>query len=228
MTQTHKAVTPKDAATLIIIDQSEGPAKVLMGLRNKNLSFMPGLFVFPGGRLEDDDIQINIEDSLLQRDLDLLTQESNRDIASGLPLAAIRETFEETGILIGERRNLSCQNITSPSWSKFLEFDYAPCPSKLKYCARAITPENNVKRYDTRFFYVDAKHIAHKNAFVAGEFDEISWLNFEQIRNLELPRITKAVLKDMHILIESNALYHQLPIPFYYTENNKFKRTLIS
>ena len=51
----HTNIRPKDAATLIILDRTHGEPKILMGRRHMRHRFMPGMFVFPGGRLDSED-----------------------------------------------------------------------------------------------------------------------------------------------------------------------------
>src|SRR4051794_18484273 len=102
--RTWANVRPKDAATLILIDRTAKKPKVLMGRRHAGHKFMPGKFVFPGGRIEPGDRRMvatgalhpRIEDRLLAR-----VQRPTSQRARALALAAIRETFEETGLLLG-------------------------------------------------------------------------------------------------------------------------------
>src|ERR1700741_2499606 len=99
-------VRPKDAATLILVDRSSPRPKVLLGRRHQNHKFMPGKFVFPGGRVEAADrrmakaahLDLQVEDRLMRG-----VRRPSPARARALVLAAIRETFEETGLLIGLR-----------------------------------------------------------------------------------------------------------------------------
>ena len=50
-----KTLKPRDAATLIIVDSSSGEPKVLLGRRRMDMVFMPGRYVFPGGRVDPAD-----------------------------------------------------------------------------------------------------------------------------------------------------------------------------
>ena len=100
-----RALRPRDAATLIIVDSSSGEPRVLLGRRRLDMVFMPGRYVFPGGRVDPADKQIDVEEDLRPRDLEKLmvamkgTPSQAR--ARALALAAVRETFEEAGLLIG-------------------------------------------------------------------------------------------------------------------------------
>src|SRR5688500_18664089 len=97
-------VRPKDAATLIIIDR-EGPGpKVLMGRRHAGHKFMPGKFVFPGGRIEKADVEMAAAtelDAAAEAKLALRPRDAEVPPPRAFPLAAIRETYEETGLQIG-------------------------------------------------------------------------------------------------------------------------------
>src|SRR3954468_6958448 len=98
----HPAVQPRDAATLILVDRSSNPAKVLLGRRHDSHKFMPGKYVFPGGRVDPLDRRLaarahldpHVETRLLQK-----VQRPSPGSARALVMAAIRETFEETGLL---------------------------------------------------------------------------------------------------------------------------------
>ena len=57
----HPNLRPRDAATLIIVDASGKKPKVLMGRRHERHSFMPGKFVFPGGRVDPADVRALLE-----------------------------------------------------------------------------------------------------------------------------------------------------------------------
>src|SRR4030088_588500 len=100
------AERPKDAATLILVDRSGSTPKVLLGKRHARHKFMPGKFVFPGGRVEPADklmpvagpLDPHAEAQLMKR-----LKRASAARARALALAAIRETFEETGLLFGVR-----------------------------------------------------------------------------------------------------------------------------
>ena len=78
--------------------------------------------------------------------------------ARALALAAIRETYEETGLVVGEPDTPTLRS-RSPAWADFLRHDANPRLDVLHYIARAITPPYRNRRFDARFFMVDAEHI---------------------------------------------------------------------
>ena len=101
-----QAVRPKEAATLVIVRQGSEP-KVLMGKRAASHVFMPNKFVFPGGRLDAIDQRISVPSDLSDPVIGRLQKETRKNVSNhklrGLALAAIRETYEETGLIIGRK-----------------------------------------------------------------------------------------------------------------------------
>ena len=100
-----RTLRPRDAATLIIVDQSSGEPRVLLGRRRIDMAFMPGRYVFPGGRVDPADRHVAVEQDLEPGDLKKLLVAmkgtASEARARALALAAVRETFEEAGLLIG-------------------------------------------------------------------------------------------------------------------------------
>ena len=100
-----KVLRPRDAATLIIVDMAGGEPRVLLGRRRADLAFMPGRYVFPGGRVDPSDRHIPVEHDLEPGNIRnlMVAMKGNRSPgrARALALAAVRETFEEAGLLIG-------------------------------------------------------------------------------------------------------------------------------
>src|SRR3989442_12312094 len=108
---TSPYVRPKDAATLILVDRSGRVPKVLLGKRHQRHKFMPGKFVFPGGRVDAaarlmpvaSGLDPHAEAHLMKR-----VQRASPAKARALALAAIRETFEETGPVPARRGDGLC------------------------------------------------------------------------------------------------------------------------
>ena len=112
----QQAVTPKDAATLIIVKQGDQP-RLLLGKRAMTHKFMPGKFVFPGGRLDYVDqrlrVPVEIQVPVMER-LRRHTQARTSDAKlRGLALAAVRETFEETGFMASTGEGMQLDTVTS-------------------------------------------------------------------------------------------------------------------
>lgn len=222
-------VRPRDAATLILIDRAGRRPKVLMGQRHAGHKFMPGKFVFPGGRIEPADRRMVasgalhpvVEERLLAR-----VQRPTQQRARALALAAIRETFEETGLLIGTRDYGEPESAPQGPWAEFAAHGVYPDLEALHFVARAITPPRRPKRFDTRFFAVDATAIAHRVEGIVtpdSELVELCWVNLEEALALDLPAITGVVLEELRKRIAAGMGIH-LPVPFYVERQGRFQR----
>ncbi len=223
---------PKDAATLIIIRMIRGKPHVLMGKRHSGHKFLPGKFVFPGGRVDPADSRLKTCDELPQiiRNQLLVDMKGRASPARAraLALAALRETFEETGILIGQK-SLSTTKTRSMAWKAFFSYGVVPQLRKLNFVARAITPPNRSRRYDTRFFCVSADEIAHEISAQDNELSDVHWLTFNKTSALDLPLITRVVLEDLQEKLGSDGtIDSKSPVPFYYMRNGRFQRDIIT
>lgn len=229
--QDYPNIRPRDAATLMIVDRSKGEPRVLMGRRSDRHVFYPGKYVFPGGRVDPGDSRLAGPDDLNPEVLRKLlidmkgTTSANR--AHGLARAAVRETFEETGLLIGRRESAS-GNSRSPSWRAFLEHGVVPRLDQLVFFARAITPPRRPRRYDTRFFCVDAESVAETVRPQDGELLELHWLTLEEAKALDLPGITEVILDALFERIGQGGLpLANDPVPYFYMQNGRFQRQTI-
>jgi 8-oxo-dGTP pyrophosphatase MutT (NUDIX family) len=224
-------VRPRDAATLILVDRTSAVPKVLLGKRHHGHSFMPGKFVFPGGRVDPSDRLMPVAQPLNRHAEDFLmrqTVRANTTKARAIALAAIRETFEETGLLLGLRQD-KAPDVPEGPWADFAKAGFAPDLSALHFIVRAITPSRRPKRFDTRFFAVDASAIAHKVENVVhaeAELVELVWLPISEARSLDMPTITGVALKELEARVEAG-FGHDLPVPFYRMPRNRFLRHLL-
>jgi 8-oxo-dGTP pyrophosphatase MutT (NUDIX family) len=193
---------------------------------------MPGKFVYPGGRVDPSDRLMPVGaplDPRAETKLMLHTRRPSALKARGLALAAIRETFEETGLMLGTRR-ADAPSAPTGAWSAFAEANIHPDLSTVHFIARAITPPRRARRYDTRFFTADASAIAHKiegKVSPEAELVELVWLPLDGIKEkIELLAITEIVLLDLHKQIEAG-FSHDLPVPFYRVKHGKRVRELL-
>jgi 8-oxo-dGTP pyrophosphatase MutT (NUDIX family) len=229
--QASPNLRPRDAATLILIDRSSPAPQVLMGRRHARHKFMPGKFVFPGGRVEPYDGRMPAAGMLgpahVAR-LMKLVQRPNAARARAYAMAAIRETAEETGLLLGERTSEPAK-IPHDSWRMFADAGVRPDLTKLHFIARAITPPRRNRRFDARFFAADAQKVAHQLEGIVGpdsELDEIVWIPLEEARRLDLPTITRVVLEELEHRIAAG-FDAGLPVPFYHMVRGKFVREVL-
>lgn len=240
-------LTIRDAATMIVIDRSGATPSILLGRRHHGHAFMPGKYVFPGGRVERADRHAEVAGSLDGRVEARLMQEVRRPSAAkarGFALAAIREVFEETGLVLG-RRNPPDAAAGDPGddgraagpapdpaareWSRFAATGVTPDLSGMHLVARAITPPGRTRRFDTRFFAVDAAAIAARIDGVVGpdtELVELVWLPLDATADLDMAGITLAVLSELRTRAAAG-FGHDLPVPFYREHRGKRLRTLL-
>lgn len=226
-----RTLTPRDAATLILVDRSGHEPRILMGRRRASEVFLPNKFVFPGGRLDRGDWTATAHDTMSERDVQRLMWDmkgrASPERARALALAAIRETFEEAGLVIG--RPSASQGVPTsrhPTWRRFYRSGYLPAISRLSFLARAITPPARPRRYDTRFFVADATEVAQESTRPDDELNTIGWFTIAEIQTLDLPNITRAVMEDLvvHLARGDTAA----PVPFYSFRNGAFRRDLIA
>ena len=226
-----KILRPRDAATLVIVDRSGNEPKVLMGKRRADLVFMAGMYVFPGGRVDRTDKSVPVADDLRAGEIAKL-QVGMRGLptptrARALAAAAVREAFEEAGLVIG--RPAANTKEAPDGWKTFFATGHAPSLAGMTFFARAETPPGRPRRFDTRFFCVDAAAIAERHQISDGELSALDWLTLDGARAIDLPRITRVVLEDLSEQLADGSLDHGTnPVPYYYQRNGVSKRDLIT
>jgi 8-oxo-dGTP pyrophosphatase MutT (NUDIX family) len=222
---------PKDAATLVLVDHSTTTPKVLLGKRHHGQKFMPGKYVFPGGGVEPTDQRMPVArplDGHVEQRLMRAVRRPSPAKARALALAAIRETYEETGLLLGAPASCATQAPSGP-WAAFAQAQILPDLAAIHFVARAITPPRRPKRFDTRFFAADAGAIAHRIEGMIGpdaELVELVWMPIGEARHLDMPAITAVVLQELEARIAAG-LRHDLPVPFYQMLHRRFVRELL-
>jgi 8-oxo-dGTP pyrophosphatase MutT (NUDIX family) len=226
-----KILRPRDAATLIVVDRSGAEPRVLMGRRRDDLVFMAGKYVFPGGRVDPSDKTVPVASTLRSDEtaklLVAMRGQPSPARAQALAVAAVREAFEEAGLVIGAK--MQQQEELPAEWRPFFELGFAPALAGLTFFARAITPPGRPRRFDSRFFCVDASEISERRPIVDGELSALEWVTMEMAKALDLPRITRVVLEDLEEQINSDRLGRgAAAVPFYYQRNGSFKRELIA
>ena len=217
-----RAVRPKDAATLIIVRRDAAEPKILMGKRAASHKFMPNKYVFPGGRVDPGDDRLKPPFDLHPDVLSRLTQHCSERRARGLALAAIRETWEETGLILGEPDTPTLRT-RSPHWRNFLEAGVNPRLDTLQYIARAITPPHRNRRFDTRFFLAEADLVqgeVHERPEGSGELLELHWVGLDDAEDLNLANITRFMFAEVRRRIEQQLAPGE-PGPFVHARRGK-------
>lgn len=237
-------IRPRDAASLILIDRNSKEPRILMGRRARAMHFMPDKFVFPGGGTDAQDGRISAANSLRPQDevklLAGLGTRANPRRARALAMTAIRETYEETGLLLGTPHD---EAQTHP-WEGFARSNSLPDLSRLRYVARAITPTGHVRRYDARFFasFLDeispasgetGSIIADINTIESSDYSEpelsdLQFVSFKEALNLNIADITRIILRDIEkLLLEDRNLSSIYPVPLYRKRHGRHVREVI-
>ncbi len=229
--QSFANLRPRDSATLILVDNSESVPKVLLGRRHEGHKFLPGKFVFPGGRVEISDRQMPTAAPLHAGDAARLMQRVKRPSlakAAAFALAALRETYEETGLMLG-RPGHEAMTAPTGAWQAFAKAGVLPDLSAVHFIARAITPPRRPRRFDSRFFAADISTIAHRGEGFFGpeaELVELVWLPITEARRLDIPAITAVALDELQDRI-STGMSHDHPVPFYRMLHKRFVREML-
>ena len=164
-------VTPRPAASLLVVRADGAAPSVLMGLRGAGHSFMPNKLVFPGGAVDSEDRQAPVASPLPTHALARLQTAADPSLAAAFGVAAARELEEETGLSLGTPPHLG----------------------GLDYLCRAITPAAQPKRFDARFFVVAEAAVSGTLAG-SGELEGLRYYRVEEALALDLAFATRAVL----------------------------------
>ncbi|MGZ8406439.1 MAG: NUDIX hydrolase [Caulobacteraceae bacterium] len=208
---TGARMRPRDAATLILVRRDGPEPRVLMGRRAEGHVFMAAKWVFPGGRVDRADFHAPYAADLSPETAAALQRGAIPSRARALGLAAIRETFEEAGLLLA----LPCPaRPAAGPWREFAERGVAPDLSALTYVARAITPPGRSRRFDARFFMAYSERLVSLEPArdADRELDEIAWIEPSKAGDFDLPQITRFVLKEVTTRLAQG--HGARPIPF--------------
>jgi len=228
----HPYYRPKDAATLILVDRSAPVPKVLVGKRHDKVVFMPGKFVFPGGRVDKSDHRVPVA-APISKELEANLLKGSPKItasrAQSLAIAAIREACEETGLCLGRKAGEAAPKLDG-AWAPFTEAGLLPDPSGLFLIARAITPPGRVRRFDTRFFTADASTITHRVEGVIhpdAELVELVWVEIGSQPLADLHPMTRNVLGVLEKRLATGPLRHDAAVPFFHFYGGKMQKDML-
>ncbi len=206
----RRTARPAAAATLVIVRRDGAAPRVLMGRRHAGAGFMPDRWVFPGGRCEAGDARAPAASELAPETADLLARAVAPSAAVGLPralaMAAVRETWEETGLRLARLAPPPAAAPPAPwaaPWAAFGADGLWPDLAALSFIARAVTPPVLARRFDARFFRADATALAPGEPRPSPELDEVRWLTFAEARGVELPSVTRFILKEVELGLDA-------------------------
>ncbi|MEM9147513.1 MAG: NUDIX hydrolase [Pseudomonadota bacterium] len=211
----------RDAATVILVRRDGPEPRILMGQRGKHAAFMPSKFVFPGGAVDADDSSLTPPRPLQDVTRTMLCREAPDALADPLGLAAIRELWEETGLALAHPLDAPPPH-APPSWTSFFDAGHAPACDQLALVFRAITPPGRPRRFDARFFLVEASAIRGDLDDFSRASDELShlhWVALSEARGLDLPFITEVVLGEVANRLRNPDLPR--PAPFFHHDGGR-------
>ena len=143
-------VKPHDASTLIVWRHGVKDVEVLMGRRSRSAAFVPDFFVFPGGRVNSGDYAVSAATPLDLAAAERMDVRGDASLARALAIAAVRETFEETGLMLAESGDIG--EVANAEWAHWKACGLAPQLDRLTYFGRAITSPISPIRFHARFF----------------------------------------------------------------------------
>ncbi len=172
--------------------------EVLLGRRHPKSRFMPNIYAFPGGRLSPKDGRPSGFSERFSAQPDGLDAGTRRRLARFVR-AALRETFEETGLLVASERTRGGAVVTPKSadgrvWAAFRRAGLQPAFAELRLVARAITPAASPLRFHTRFFLADGS-LASGRIDGDGELVDIAWVPLEKAKTLPMAQVGGYVLR---------------------------------
>ncbi len=206
----------RDAASLILLrDAAGGSPRVLMGQRGARAAFMPNKFVFPGGAVDPADSAVPLAAPLSAPCRSRLAREAPVGLPDALIAAAIRELWEETGLVLGEAGRWPLP--PPPGWRSYAATGHRPAGRDLRFVFRAITPPGRPRRFDARFFLADAATLRSDPDDFSRASDELShlqWIPLDRVREFDLPFITQVVLAEIAEMLREG-LYVPRAVPFF-------------
>jgi 8-oxo-dGTP pyrophosphatase MutT (NUDIX family) len=187
------AATPTPAATVVLLRDTAPGMEVLLVRRHDQVAFMGGAHVFPGGRVEPADLLPDVDVEASLEELRARMPDVDRELATGLHVAAMRELFEEAGILLARdgtgtmvslvpgdaaervrvRAGVADGTIAFAGFVRSRGWHLAV--EALAYVAHWVTPAIDTRRFDTRFFLAIAP-AGQDATHDAGELTDSAWL----------------------------------------------------
>jgi len=203
---------PRDSASLILLRRAAGGVETLMGQRGKRATFA-SVYVFPGGKVDVGDKRAGAASDLPAETLAKISAKPH--LARSYPMAAVRETLEETGLWItapgavGETRNLTYRAMAARG--------EAPALDRLQYIGQAITPMYRPKRFNARFFMAWEED-TRGTLGGSGELSNLGWVKVKAALDLPTVAITQFMLR--HVMEMEAAGFPPMKKSIFFTWRN--------
>ncbi|OUS07111.1 DNA mismatch repair protein MutT [Rhodobacterales bacterium 52_120_T64] len=225
MDESEKRRIIRDAATIVLLRVHDGKHQVLMGQRGSSAAFMPNKYVFPGGAVDKQDYDIAPATPLSSVDDLKLSHLAPDGIAPALAMAAIRELWEETGLMLA-KAGTTDQEVPA-DWQGFYNKGLVPRADSLRFFFRAITPPGRPRRFDARFFIADCTSLHGPDDDFSEASDELShlhWIDLKEAKALDLPSITEVVLSEVLAIVQNPDTPRKTP--FFHHDGERLHFTL--
>ncbi len=205
----------RDAASLVVLDDRGDEPRILMGRRGGGHVFMPGVLVFPGGRVEPRDYRLKPRhDFAPEVAAKLAARTRTRHqvaFARALAAAALREASEEAGFI-------------SPACPASAGTDLR----QLSFIARALTPAKRPRRFDTRFFCLLCRGDRPALRAGDGELEDVGWYALSALAKQNLHVVSRAVIETLIGRLIAGRLHDKCaPVPFLFARGSSFQRQFL-
>jgi len=212
----QRTVRPRLASTLILLAGPKDDPHILMGQRSAGHTFMPGVYVFPGGRVDRYDSYAPHVGEVSPRTQRILEAAMRPRRARACILAGIRETYEETSLRIAQRTPTKLAALRDAPWQDFVGDGFLPDMSGIEVLGRATTPPYRHKRFDTWFFVKWlSEDIPHIEVTDSAELENVGWHDLDKIEGLKTHAMTDYMLLTLNDYLgrkkpKPNVPYHRM------------------
>jgi 8-oxo-dGTP pyrophosphatase MutT (NUDIX family) len=187
-------IRPVDAAGLVLLRGPRDAPEILLGRRHAKAGFLPDIYVVPGGRVDPEDhLPSGFQEQPHPLVLENLSRGSKRRPPIAFLRAALRETHEETGLVVG-RRSSDGAAAAAPVWRAYAAAGLRPDFGGMDFLLRAITPVGSRRRYNTRFFLADGSEAAGELRG-NGELLDLRWWKASALDDLNIVDVTQVLIR---------------------------------
>lgn len=189
----ERPVRPVDAAGLILLRGSREAPEILLGRRHAKTAFLPDIYVVPGGRVDAEDLAPSGFDESVHPAVAGDLSIGCRTPPIAFLRAALRETHEETGLLVGQP-GTAFGKAAGAAWSAYAAAGWTPDFTGLDFALRAITPRGSPRRYNTRFFLGDGSRVTG-SLTGNGELLDLGWRPAGDLGRLNIVDVTWELIR---------------------------------
>jgi len=205
-------IKPRDAASLLLYREQDKVIEVLMGRRPSKSRFMPDVYVFPGGAVDPVDARAKPASELNPSFAQHMAVGQSQARARTIAMAAVRETFEETGVSITKAGNPGA--VKDDTWQVLAKQGLSADLSVIQYFGRATTPADQPMRFHARFFVCDSATVVGLDTNQLTQTEELldlRWVPITNPEDLPLRSVTKFLLKEFALTLDPNEPHQGYP-----------------